>query len=52
MCCDIQELNTLIYAYHTNQEKTDESRNELMFLNVAALMKTFQIETGKPEAEN
>ena len=52
MCCYIQELKTLIYVYHTDQEKTSESRNELMFLYAAALMKTFQIETGKPEAQN
>lgn len=52
MCCYIQELKTLIYAYHTNQEKTNESRNELMFLYAAALMKIFQTETRKPEAQN
>lgn len=34
------------------RKKTNESRNELLFLYAAALMKAFQIETGKPEAQN
>lgn len=51
MCCYVQESKTLIYVYHTNQEKANEGRNELMFPYAAALMKTFQIETGKPEAQ-